>query len=44
MLSKDGVFRPKAMETLARSWVELGILPTQPDTSKLISTEFVPPR
>ena len=44
MLSKDGVFRPKAMETLARSWVELGILPERPDVSKLINTSFVPPK
>jgi NitT/TauT family transport system substrate-binding protein len=44
MLSPDGVFRPAALETLARSWVDLGILPTKPDTSALYVTEFVPPR
>jgi ABC-type nitrate/sulfonate/bicarbonate transport system substrate-binding protein len=44
MLSKDGVFRPKAMDTLVRSWVELGILPEKPDVSKLINTSFVPPK
>jgi ABC-type nitrate/sulfonate/bicarbonate transport system substrate-binding protein len=44
MLSKDGVFRPKAMETLVRSWVELGILSEKPDVSKLINTSFVPPK
>jgi hypothetical protein len=38
------VFRPAALETLARSWVDLGILPTKPDTSALYVTEFVPPR
>jgi len=44
MLSKDGVFLPKAMDTLVRSWVELGILTEKPDLAKMIDTEFVPPR
>jgi len=44
MLSPDGVFRPAALETLARSWVELGILTEKPDTSTLYVTDFVPPR
>ena len=44
MLSPDGVFRPAALETLARSWVELGILTEKPDTGTLYVTDFVPPR
>ena len=44
MLSPDGVFRPAAMDTLARSWVDLDILPAKPDMTKLIDASFVPPR
>jgi ABC-type nitrate/sulfonate/bicarbonate transport system substrate-binding protein len=44
MLSADGVFLPAAMEVLARSWVELDILPSKPDVSTLIDAAFVPPR
>src|SRR5215831_14919354 len=44
MLSRDLRFRPKALEVLARSFVELDILPTAPDMKTLYTEEFLPPR
>ena len=40
--STDGKFEPKAMAALARSFVELGTLPTEPDMSKLYTEKFLP--
>ena len=37
-----GRFNPKALEVLAKSYVEMGILPTEPDMSKLITEKFLP--
>jgi ABC-type nitrate/sulfonate/bicarbonate transport system substrate-binding protein len=44
MLSRDLRFRPKALEVLARSFVELDILPAAPDMKTLYTEEFLPPR
>jgi ABC-type nitrate/sulfonate/bicarbonate transport system substrate-binding protein len=42
MFSDDGKFNPKAMAALSRSYVDLKILPTQPDMSKFYTEEFLP--
>jgi ABC-type nitrate/sulfonate/bicarbonate transport system substrate-binding protein len=42
MLSDDGRFNPKALAVLARSYVDLKILPAEPDMSKLYTEEFLP--
>jgi len=42
MFSDDGRFDPKALETLRKSYVELKLLPTEPDMSKLYTEEFLP--
>lgn len=41
-LSRDGKFDPKAMDTMRRAVVELGILDTEPDIAKLYTAEFLP--
>jgi NitT/TauT family transport system substrate-binding protein len=40
--STDGRFNPKALAVLARSFVELGTLPSEPDMSKLLTEKFLP--
>jgi len=40
--SNDGRFNPKALAVLARSFVELGTLPKEPDMSKLYTEKFLP--
>jgi NitT/TauT family transport system substrate-binding protein len=42
MFSDDGRFDPKALEVLKHSFVELGLLPTEPDMSKLYTEKFLP--
>jgi NitT/TauT family transport system substrate-binding protein len=42
MFSDDGRFNPKALAVLSRSYVELRILPVEPDMSKLYTEEFLP--
>jgi len=42
MLSRDLKFRPKALEVLARSLVELEILPSPPDMKTLYTEQFLP--
>jgi NitT/TauT family transport system substrate-binding protein len=42
MFSDDGRFNPKALAVLSLSYVELKILPTEPDMSKLYTEEFLP--
>jgi ABC-type nitrate/sulfonate/bicarbonate transport system substrate-binding protein len=41
MLSRDLRFRPKALEVLARSFVELEILPVAPDMKALYTEQFL---
>jgi ABC-type nitrate/sulfonate/bicarbonate transport system substrate-binding protein len=41
-VSTDGKFDPKAMATMRKAVVELGILPEEPDISKLYTTAFLP--
>jgi NitT/TauT family transport system substrate-binding protein len=42
MFSDDGKFNPKAMAALSRSYVDLKILPSEPDMSKFYTEEFLP--
>jgi NitT/TauT family transport system substrate-binding protein len=44
MFSDTGRFEPKAMAVLQRSWVELGTLPSAPDTATLVDERFLPTR
>jgi NitT/TauT family transport system substrate-binding protein len=42
MFSTDGKFNPKALSTLAASFVELQVLPVEPDMAKLYTEAFLP--
>jgi NitT/TauT family transport system substrate-binding protein len=42
MFSDDGHFDPKALAVLQRSFVEMGVLATEPDMSKLYTEQFLP--
>ncbi|HEY7301370.1 MAG TPA: ABC transporter substrate-binding protein [Xanthobacteraceae bacterium] len=42
MFSDTGKFDPKALQTLAKSYVELKLLPVKPDMSKLYTEAFLP--
>ena len=42
MLSDDGRFAPAALATLAKSYVELQLLPQEPDMTKLYTQAFLP--
>jgi ABC-type nitrate/sulfonate/bicarbonate transport system substrate-binding protein len=40
--SPAGHFHPQALETLSRSLVEIGLLPKEPDMSKLYAEQYLP--
>ena len=42
IFSTNGRFSPKALDVLGESFVELKLLPSKPDMSKLITEEFLP--
>lgn len=42
MFSSDGKFDPKALDVMAQSFVDLKILATKPDMSKLVTEKFLP--
>jgi ABC-type nitrate/sulfonate/bicarbonate transport system substrate-binding protein len=42
MFSDDGRFKSSALDVLAKSYVELGTLPAEPDMSKLYTEAFLP--
>ena len=42
LFSADGKFGPKALATLARSFVELKLLDREPDMSELYTEQFLP--
>jgi NitT/TauT family transport system substrate-binding protein len=42
MFSDTGRFDPKALATLSKSYVELKLLPSEPDMSKLYTEAFLP--
>lgn len=41
--SRDGRFDPVALRLLAKSFVEMGLLPAEPDMKGLYTEEFLPP-
>ena len=43
MFNRNGRYNSKALEVLRRSYVEMGILPTEPDMSQLVTEKFLPP-
>jgi ABC-type nitrate/sulfonate/bicarbonate transport system substrate-binding protein len=42
MFSRTGKFNPEALKVLARSFVELGTLPKEPDMSTLVTEKYLP--
>ena len=42
MMSRDLRFQPKALEALSRSFVELEVLPKEPDMKTLYTEQFLP--
>ncbi len=42
IMRDDGHFDPKALETLAQSWVDLHVLKSKPDMSKLYTEKYLP--
>jgi len=40
--SKDGVFDPKAVEFMAQSFVEMGLIDHKPTAEEMVTTKFVP--
>jgi ABC-type nitrate/sulfonate/bicarbonate transport system substrate-binding protein len=42
VFSLDGRFRPKALDVLAGSFVDMGLLPDKPDMRKLYTEQFLP--
>jgi hypothetical protein len=42
MFSDDGRFNPKALDTLAKSYVDLKVLPQAPDPKTLYTEAFLP--
>ncbi len=42
IMRTDGHFDPKALDTLANSWVELHVLKSKPDMSKLYTEKYLP--
>jgi NitT/TauT family transport system substrate-binding protein len=43
MFNRTGHFDPKALAVLSRSFVEMGMLPHEPDIKALITEEYLPP-
>ena len=41
--SKDGKFSPVALKVISQSFVQMGMLPAEPDMSKLYTEAFLPP-
>ncbi len=42
MFNKTGRFSPEALRVLSRSFVEMGMLPSEPDVTKLITEQYLP--
>ncbi|HLH96292.1 MAG TPA: ABC transporter substrate-binding protein [Xanthobacteraceae bacterium] len=42
MFNRTGHFNPEALEVVSRSFVEMGLLPTEPDMTKLITEKYLP--
>src|SRR5437868_4326044 len=42
MFNKTGRFNPEALKVLSRSFVEMGMLPNEPDVTKLVTEQYLP--
>jgi NitT/TauT family transport system substrate-binding protein len=42
MFNKTGRFNPEALKVLSRSFVEMGMLPSEPDVTKLVTEQYLP--
>jgi NitT/TauT family transport system substrate-binding protein len=42
MFNRTGRFNPAALAVLSRSFVEMGMLPAEPDIKSLVTEEFLP--
>ena len=42
MFNRTGKFNPEALKVLSRSFVEMGMLPKEPDVNSLITEKFLP--
>ena len=42
MFNRTGQFDPKALAVLARSFVEMGTLPSEPDMAALVTEKYLP--
>src|SRR5262245_40223436 len=42
MFNKTGRFNPEALKVLSRSFVEMGMLPSEPEVRKLITEQYLP--
>ena len=42
MFNRTGKFNPEALKVLSRSFVEMGMLPKEPDVNKLITEKYLP--
>ncbi len=42
MFNRNGKFDPKALAVLARSFVEMGTLPSEPDVTTLVTEKYLP--
>ena len=42
VVSSDGEFNPKALAVLSQSFVALGLLPSAPDMTKLVTEAYLP--
>ena len=44
MFNRTGHFNPDALKVVSRSFVEMGMLPSEPDISALITEKYLPAR
>ena len=44
MFNRTGRFNPEALNVLSRSFVEMGMLTSEPDVTKLITEQYLPAR
>ena len=44
MFNRTGRFNPEALKVVSRSFVEMGMLPSEPDINALITEKYLPVR
>jgi hypothetical protein len=42
MFNRTGHFNPEALKVVSRSFVEMGMLPSEPDIAPLITEKYLP--